>query len=492
MSVQFILGRSGTGKTRLCIEAMAADLLAGPQGPTLIFLVPEQATYQAERAILSHPRISGFHRLHIVSFDRLRYLLVGRGESRRRLSDVGRQMIVHRLLRDLAPRLKVFGASALQPGFSRQMGQTLAELHRQAQTVQDLDDLVGRLGQEGQGRVAALKWNDIRQVLQEYGRAVEGRFVDPDIELIATREAMAKADWLSGARLWIDGFAGFTGTELLILQDLLAVVSEAHIALCLDPEAIDLERPDPALPDQTRLFHPTEQTYALLVQGLRDAGMTLSPPMVLKEAHRFQASPDLAHVEQGLFSSIQHSAFSTQHSEGRVRVWVADHPRTEAQAVARQIRRLVQDNGLRYRDIAVIAPDLDPYEPYLRASLADLEIPFFIDRPRSLGHHPLVVLIASALQAVTTGFQTRDVIAYLKTGLVPLDADRIDLLEHYGQAFGITGADWTGDTPWVFDDPGEPAFDEEQIDAGASRGGQIPDLAAETNGSRAGAFCRGL
>ena len=43
-----------------------------------------------------------------------------------------------------------------------------------------------------------------------------------------------------------------------------------------------------------------------------------------------------------------------------------------------------QDEGLRYRDIAVITPDVEPYEPYLRASLTDLDIPFFIDRPRPL------------------------------------------------------------------------------------------------------------
>ena len=75
-----------------------------------------------------------------------------------------------------------------------------------------------------------------------------------------------------------------------------------------------------------------------------------------------------------------------------------------------------------------------------------------------------MVLIASALQAVADGFQTRDIIAYLKTGLVPLDADPIDLLEHYGLAFGIRGSDWTGSGPWAFDDPDDPAFDQDRID----------------------------
>ena len=90
--VQFILGRSGTGKTRWCIDAICDALRGGPDTSGLILLVPEQATYQAERAILSDHRSTGFHRLHILSFDRLQFLLLGKNTARPRLSRIGRQM----------------------------------------------------------------------------------------------------------------------------------------------------------------------------------------------------------------------------------------------------------------------------------------------------------------------------------------------------------------------------------------------------------------
>ena len=60
MSVQFILGRSGTGKTSLCIKAIVNALLAPDSAQRLILLVPEQATYQAERAILADKRLAGY------------------------------------------------------------------------------------------------------------------------------------------------------------------------------------------------------------------------------------------------------------------------------------------------------------------------------------------------------------------------------------------------------------------------------------------------
>ena len=57
MAVQLVLGRSGTGKTSYCIKAIVNALLESgePAAGGLIFLVPEQATYQAERAIQAVP-----------------------------------------------------------------------------------------------------------------------------------------------------------------------------------------------------------------------------------------------------------------------------------------------------------------------------------------------------------------------------------------------------------------------------------------------------
>ncbi len=57
MGVRFLLGRAGAGKTHTCLQELAAALqtrapIAPPLGhPPLIFLTPEQATFQSERAL---------------------------------------------------------------------------------------------------------------------------------------------------------------------------------------------------------------------------------------------------------------------------------------------------------------------------------------------------------------------------------------------------------------------------------------------------------
>ena len=140
MAVQFILGRSGTGKTGYCIRAIVNELLQ-PNNQTLLFLVPEQASYQAEREILADKRITGYNKLHVLSFDRLQFWLSGKNTARPALSRIGRQMIIHRILRDNKSKLKIYGSSATWPGLAQQMAQTISEVHQYAKTPDDVDQL---------------------------------------------------------------------------------------------------------------------------------------------------------------------------------------------------------------------------------------------------------------------------------------------------------------------------------------------------------------
>ncbi|MHC4498908.1 MAG: hypothetical protein ACYS21_07320, partial [Planctomycetota bacterium] len=169
MAVQFILGRSGTGKTSCCIEAIV-NALREPGEQRLVLLVPEQASYQAERAILANGPIAGYNRLHVLSFDRLQFLLLGRKTAKPALTRIGQQMVVQRLLRENANKLKVFGSSAALTGMGRQMSETISELHKQAQTPDDIDRLLNELSEDENSRLTALKLEDIGLILKEYLR----------------------------------------------------------------------------------------------------------------------------------------------------------------------------------------------------------------------------------------------------------------------------------------------------------------------------------
>ncbi len=487
MAVQFVLGRSGTGKTSYCVRAIV-DALLEPSEQPLLFLVPEQATYQAERAILSDPRIGGYHRLHILSFDRLQFLLLGKNTARPAISRIGRQMIVHKILRDNLGKLQIFGSSALLPGFAREMASTITELHQYAKNTEDVDALLKCL--EGRGettddrrqttddgglfnpqsairnpqsstpnRLSALKFADIALVFRRYSEALQDKFVDPDAQITTACRAVAKADFIKGARLWVDGFASFTGGEMALLIAILKTVDRACMALCVDPGEVGIDVSDHGEATRTGLFEPTARTYRDMLERLAEAKVKVLKPMILSQVPRFRDCPALAHVEQNIFRL----GAGKSKAQGSIRLVAAPSPRLEIQSVARQILGLIREKGYRYRDIAVVASDLSYYEQYVRAYFEDYGIPFFIDKRKPLNQHPVVELICAALQAVTKGLAQADVFAYLKTDLVPTKSSDIDALENYCLAFGVDGRDWADPEPWRFKDKDDGDFDEDQI-----------------------------
>jgi ATP-dependent helicase/nuclease subunit B len=474
MAVQFILGRSGTGKTSYCIKAIVDALVEGVAQPQadnqpLILLVPEQATYQAERAILSDKRVGGYHRLHVLSFARLQFLLSGKNTAKPAVTRIGQQMIIQRILRDNKSKLKVFGSSAGFPGLGRQMAETIAELHEYAKTPEDIDQLLSQLQKDERNSLAALKFADIGLVLREYLKFIEGRFIDPDIQLTRSCRAVATAALTKGAKLWVDGFAGFTTSELAILTEMLKAAADAQIALCLDPSNIDLANPDTAKLEAVSIFSPTERTYAALIEIVKKSKLRLAKPIILKEGVRFSHCRQLAHIERDIFKleplnldpcgrgGVKIPAASS------VRIISAPNARAEVQFVAREILRLLKEKDYRYRDVAVIASDIDRYQHYIRACFDDYGIPFFIDKRKSLNQHPAIGLICSALQAALNGFSHGDIFSFLKTDLAPIERGEVDLLENYCLAFGVAGGDWTGGEEWHFAGQDNEHFDEERV-----------------------------
>ncbi|OHB61603.1 MAG: hypothetical protein A2Y12_11240 [Planctomycetes bacterium GWF2_42_9] len=450
MAVQFILGRSGTGKTTLCIKQIIESLLNGKSEQNLVFLVPEQATYQAERAILSDSRIKGYSRLHVLSFQRLCYMIFGKNLAARPLTSQARDMIVHRLLCENAGKLSVFSSAAQRQGTASSIAVTISELQKYGKTPEDVESLIKQL--DGKSELTAGKLTDINLIYKQYLAFIEGNFLNSDNQLNLAKDSVSKSEFLKGCSLWVDGFAGFTTSELLMLAELLKVCSSAKIALCLDPSAIEN--------DYTGIFEPTAKTYGDLLASLKTLKLEIEKPLILAKANRFEISKALTHLEKNIFSfdDVQPIA-----CDGDVKITACAKTRLEVDYVARQICTLVREKKYRWRDIAVIASDIDQYRHFIGAIFGDFNIPFFIDRRRDLQQYPAVELISSALKIAIERFSTSDVINYLKSDLTAVSRAEVDQLENYCLAFGIEAKDWLCNEKWDFAQE-KDGFDNSQIE----------------------------
>src|SRR4051794_11357003 len=108
MSLRFVIGRAGSGKSHRCFASIVSTLKERPLGEEILFLLPRQATFDAQRRLACGSDLSGFCGVRVESFDELAHELMAEcgGKAIPQVSSLGRQMILGHLLRKNKDRLK--------------------------------------------------------------------------------------------------------------------------------------------------------------------------------------------------------------------------------------------------------------------------------------------------------------------------------------------------------------------------------------------------
>ncbi|NPV92120.1 MAG: helicase-exonuclease AddAB subunit AddB [Firmicutes bacterium] len=457
MSLRLVLGRAGSGKTRSCLDEIKGMLEESVLGPPLIVLVPEQATFQMERALVQHLGARGTIRAQVLSFRRLAWRVLAEvgGASRPHLNELGRQMVLRRILEQNQERLGVFQRSAHQPGFDETLSRLLSELKTYGVVPGRLRDVIAGGDVPGQDSQLNDKLRDVALVYSEMEDYLQERYTDPDDYLWLLAERLPLSEAIRGAVFWLDGFTGFTAQEYAVLERLLQVAERIQVNLCLDSASISHPL------KELEVFHPTRETYRRLLGRARELGVEVEQPLFLNysEGSRFNRRPALAHLESAFFK--RPAAVFAGEPNG-LKLVAGTSRAAEIEAAAREITRLARDEGYRWREVAVLLRDLESYHQQVAAVFQDYGIPFFLDRKREADHHPLVELINSAFETVIRGWTYEPLFRYLKTDLVPLTRDEVDRLENYVLAHGIKGSRWYDGSGWA--DPRGYYFGGREID----------------------------
>lgn len=458
MSISFIIGRAGSGKTYLCQQEILCQLNQNDSTP-LILLVPEQATYQAEQTFINNCKIKGFARLHILSFQRLGFHLQGRFFANRHISRLGQNLVIGQILKSNKNQLKVFSNSADQPGTARQIADIITELHKSEKDNNDLTELIEKLSKNKKNTLTSAKFEDIAFIYAKYQEFIKDKkFFDSDYELSKICRKIPASPLICQSMIWVDGFSDFTFQEQAILLEMLKSCKQARIALCMDGTVIDSKDGSLKELEKSSLFYPTQSTYSeFITEIIPKTNKPLLPPSILNQQKRFEKSKPLEILERNLFDdSIQDKNFSANDN---IAVVCAVNARSEVEWTARKITELVHRRQMRWKDIAVIVPNLESYKYFIEAVFNDYQIPFFLDAKKTIHQDRLIIFLTAALSFACQDFEQSDIIAYLKCGFLDIRNQDIDLLENYCIAAGIKAQDWNNQN-WKFNIYG---FDEGQI-----------------------------
>ncbi|RNB85947.1 helicase-exonuclease AddAB subunit AddB [Brevibacillus fluminis] len=469
MSLRLIVGRAGTGKTTRIIEELHERLIQEPAGDPLLYIVPEQATFQAQYRLATLPELGGTIRAQAISFERLSHNLMAElgGHALTPVNEIGKQMVLRLLLERHSKELQAFHRAALQDGFAAQLARMISECKTYGIHVDMLKER-----DWGTGTLAG-KLHDLCLLMNAYDGYLMENGYDADELVARMTENIGQSDWIARAEIWIDGFSGFTPPEFAVIKQLMLHARRVTIALTLDPQ----HNTPAAAADELQLFYPTLQTYQRLQTLAEEARIEVEEQVEQDDTKRFAASPLLAHIEQHYFSWETPTARPGARRESELSLYTAANRRAEVQAVALQMLALARKENYRYSDMAVLLRNMDDYADELEGTFAEYQIPYFLDQKRTVMHHPLIELIRSALEVVTGRWRYEAVFRCLKTDLVaglalPVGQSRseIDQLENYVLAYGIQAGDWKKEEAWNYHGASMKGF--EEIDLWRRRHGE--------------------
>lgn len=431
MSLRFIFGSSGSGKSHYLFEHVIAESMKFPERKYIV-LVPEQFTLQTQRElVLRHPR-HGILNIDVLSFARLALrVLEETGEDGRIiLDDEGKNLILRKIAGKVEPELKVLQGKLKKTGYISEVKSVISEFSQYNISPEDIEEMKQIAGEQS---YLSYKLQDIQLIYQEFETYLAEKYVTKDEILDLLCQVMHRFQMLKDATVVLDGFTGFTPVQNKVLREMMKYCREIDVTVTLD------RRENPyVLEDKYQLFAMSKQMVGSLIAIAEEERVALEESVELfdEPVYRFRNTPALAHLEKMIFRSKRETF---ERKQENIQIYEAKNPKEEVLLAARKIRHFVRTKGWNYSDIAVITGDMNIYGDELERVFSNYQIPIFMDYKRSVLLNPFVEYIRSLLAMAEKNFTGESVIRFLRTGLVGFTRTEIDILENYIRALGIKG-----------------------------------------------------
>lgn len=441
-----LVGPATASKSDLCVEEIRRELEKSPYGRPIIYLVPEQMTFQQEYQLLSGPTLKGSVRAQVLSLSRLAFRVLQErgGATKAFISSTGIQMMLRKVIEQKKTDWQIFQKSVEKKGFIEQLETMITEFKRYRITPDMLEEQLTEKNPSEQANSLNQKLSDLHYIYQTLTEVLANQYIDGEDRLNLLAEKIPESAYLKDAIVYVDGFHRFTPQEHEVIRQLMMHTKEMTFTLTLEPSELK-----EAIPFD--IFSQTKETFNQIqtIASEQNKGIKVervNPPVDLPE--------HLGHLER----YFDRRPAPKMAGEVPIQLNYAVHPRAEVEGVAQEILKLVRDDGYRYQDIAIMMRDGELYHDLIKTIFADYEIPVFIDEKKSMLNHPVVELIRSGLEVISSNWRYDAIFQMLKTGLIPatnpdhpLDVDAIDTLENYALEYGIRGRNqWVSNEPWVF------------------------------------------
>lgn len=408
--LNLIYGRSKSGKTTY-IDNKVCELAHSGETKILV-IVPDQVTFETERAYLSLLGAKLSQNVLVLGFSRMcDYVFETTGAIRKAPADEQtKALLMSVALEEVKDSLTLYSDKALNPELSKLMLSARKELALSGNTRDSVFEATADAD-----ALTCSKLSDIYLANDAMDALLTQSFEDPDAELSIVADMLRERRLFEDFYIFIDSYLSFTAPETEAISALMSQCREMYVALSFDGVSHD------------GLFSTSGDTSLKLKRMAESEGLKVAEPY-LCNYNGFFKSEALSHLEQNVFAEDK---CTFDEDADSIAMYRAKDRYDEIDFVAREIRRLIIDEGCRFSDIAVVGRNLKPYSSIISTVFDKYEISYFADKPHDITSKPVVKLISACFNCILSGFDKDDVLSLLKTGLTKIDDKDISLFENY-------------------------------------------------------------
>ncbi|MBR5309520.1 MAG: PD-(D/E)XK nuclease family protein [Oscillospiraceae bacterium] len=412
--LRFIIGTNEEARRKVLYEHIAEEKSA-------YLIVPEQFSFESEKLLSDFLGTEKSQNVEVLSFSRLCNSIFRTfgGIAGEYTDDTAKLLLMGAALSACEDSLGYYKKNIHGAPFIKKLVETDSELKNAGISSGDL------LVLSQQGGTLGEKAEDLSAIFELYNSMLEKSYLDPLTDIKRACDILLENDFFSEKAVFVDNFTGFTGSEYKLLRAVIEQSPRVEVSLCCD-----------SIYDKTAgtgLFSKTQRTAGRLEKIAKESGAKILSP-ILAESEDDNRPGGIIDLEENF---LQNSAPYRENS-GEVQFITAFDPYDEANFVAAKARELAE-KGCRWRDMAVIARTLEPYEHSLPAAFKKAGIPLYMDRNADLSSHPLSAFISAALSAVRGNFSAPDIMRILKTGIIPVSEEEAAEFENYCFVWNIRG-----------------------------------------------------
>ena len=416
--IHFIYGPCGSGKTTTLYKYLEID---AKQGKKAYFIVPEQETVAVERTIVSLLPYSSQLNVDVLNFSRLcnKIFRTYGGLSYNTATKTVKSLLMWNTIRELSSMLEEYKISDPSDfSLTQKMLSASSELKAYSVSPQKLERVSEKIDQQSS---LYAKIRDISLIYSAYTSQLDEKFSDNADDISKALDILKEHNFFKDCNVYLDSFAGFTKQELDFISKISELCDEIYITLPL----------------------PTPNDNSIHLESLRQTDLKLKKHLdrskydetYLTEIKRTR-SEELIHLQSNLWNF--HANPYNGANEGAIKAYLCETPYSEADVVASEICRAVQ-NGTRYSDIAIVLRDAEKYKGILDTALDKYNIPFFMSEKTDLMAKALSKYIFSVLKIKENHWRASDVIAHIKSGFCDVDPFDVDIFEDYVYTWNING-----------------------------------------------------